>query len=399
MKVTLDSRLVKPGEYFVPVKGDSLDGHAFIDQALKNGAAGVIEVDDLYHMAQAKLKRVRPVIVGVAGSVGKSTVRAFLTQVLSRRFKVLEGDLNTQLGLSVAIVNDLSDQAVFVAELGIDRLGEMEMVTDFLQPHFSLISKLEKEHLQFLFTFENVVRENLVAIANSQDRKGYVNQADKPAVEPYSSGLNIVFYPDHIPDSIAEAVSALDLPKHEQDYLLGIYQVVKDNFGFAEADFVAALQHLYKPKGRLTRLAGDNGSLIIDDTYNAVCDESVIRGVEFAREVALREGRDLVVILSPMRETGASEEEQHRTVADTLNTLDLKDLILVGEKSDLYARYLSQPYTLYADWTEFAYTPAPADLFYIKGSQYYRMEKIVYLLMRDKDKAAKLLVRQDARWQ
>lgn len=398
MKVTLDSRLVQPGEYFVPVKGDSLDGHAFIEQALKHGAAGVIEVEELYRMAQAKLKRVQPVIVGVAGSVGKSTVRAYLTQILSSQLRVLEGDLNTQLGLSVALVNDLSDQAVFVAELGIDRLGEMQMVTDFLRPHFTLISKLEKEHLQFLFTFENVVRENLVAIANSQDRKGYVNQADKAVVEPYSQGLNIVFYPNHIPSSVRETVSNLDLPSHEQDYLLGIYQVVKDNFGFSDSDFVNSLQHLRKPKGRLTRLAGENGSLIIDDTYNAVCDESVIRGIEFARAVAVREGRDLVVILSPMRETGASEAEQHRTVADYLNTLDIKDLILVGEKSDLYTRFLDTPYRVYQDWTEFAYTPSPSTLFYIKGSQYYRLEKIVYLLMRDKDKAAKLLVRQDARW-
>ncbi|MCW5849617.1 MAG: hypothetical protein KIT87_06015 [Anaerolineae bacterium] len=398
MKVTLDSRLVQPGEYFVPVKGDSLDGHAFIEQALKHGAAGVIEVEELYRMAQAKLKRVQPVIVGVAGSVGKSTVRAYLTQILSSQLRVLEGDLNTQLGLSVAIVNDLSDQAVFVAELGIDRLGEMQMVTDFLRPHLTLISKLEKEHLQFLFTFDNVVSENMVAIANSQDRKGYVNQADKPAIEPYSQGLNIVFYPDHIPSSVRETVSNLDLPSHEQDYLLGIYQVVKDNFGFSDSDFVNSLQHLRKPKGRLTRLAGENGSLIIDDTYNAVCDESVIRGIEFARAVAVREGRDLVVILSPMRETGASEAEQHRTVADYLNTLDIKDLILVGEKSDLYTRFLDTPYRVYQDWTEFAYTPSPSTLFYIKGSQYYRLEKIVYLLMRDKDKAAKLLVRQDARW-
>ena len=399
MRVTLDSRLVKPGDLFVPVKGDTLDGHAFIDQALKNGAAGVIEVDELYQMAQAKLAAVQPVIVGVAGSVGKSTVRACLTQVLRRKLGVLEGDLNTQLGLSVAIVNELADQAVFVAELGIDRLGEMQMVTSFLKPHFSLVSKLEKEHLQFLYTFENVVRENLVAIANAQYRQGYVNQADRAAVEPFARDLRLVFYPEAIPDAVAVAVGRLGLPPHEQDYLLGIYQVVRDHFGFTEADFVAALPHLRKPKGRLTRLAGENGSLVIDDTYNAVCDESVIRGVAFARAVAAAEGRDLVVILSPMRETGASEAEQHRQVAEYLNTLDLKDLVLVGDKSDLYARFLTQPHRVYHDWAAFDDTPGPADLFYVKGSQYYRMEKVVYRLMRDKDQAAQLLVRQDARWQ
>ncbi len=398
MKVTLDSRLVQPGDLFVPVKGDSLDGHAFIDQALKNGAAGVIEVDQLYQMAQDKLDRVRPVIVGVAGSVGKSTVRAFLTQVLSHKVRVLEGDLNTQLGLSVAIVNDLADQAVFVAELGIDRLGEMQTVTEFLKPKLTLLTKLEKEHLQFLLTFENVVRENLVAVANSQARQGYVNRADRAPVEPYRHGLTIIYYPDQVPDAVAQAVAVLDLPTHEQEYLGGIYQVVRDHFGFSDADFVQALRHLRKPKGRLTRLAGENGSLIIDDTYNAVCDESVMRGVDFAREVAAREGRDLVVILSPMRETGATEEEQHRTVAEYLNTLDLKDLILVGDKSDLYARFLKKPYRVYADWTAFAYPPAPSDLFYVKGSQYYRMEKVVYVLMRDKADASQLLVRQDARW-
>jgi len=394
IKVCLDNRLIKKGEYFIPIKGDNFDGHSFIEAALKAGAAGILEEEELYKLAQKKLDEIKPVIIGVAGSVGKSTARAYLTQILSSKVGVLEGDLNTKLGLSVNIINNLVNQSVMVAELGIDRVGEMKMVTDFLCPDFVMTTKLEKEHLQFLGDLKTVVRENLVAVVNSRKKLGYVNRMDRPHFTKASLGVSKLVY--YLREDLGDKIKDLGLPEHDEDYLAGIFRIVKEQFEFSDKDFIKALGRLKKPKGRLNLIEGIENSLIVDDSYNAVCDESVIRGVEYAVKLASQQNRPLLILLSPLRETGKSEVAQHRKVAEFLNKVDC-ELVLVRDEKKLYGRYLKRDYKKIDESENFRDKPC-GKVVYVKGSQFYRMEKIVYKLMKDKNQAGELLVRQDKRW-
>ncbi len=105
IKVCTDSRLIKPGEYFVAIKGENFDGHKFIDLAMKNGAKGILEEDELYKIAKEKIERIKPVTIGVTGSSGKTTVTNFLDQILSTKYNTCLGSLNTKLGLSVNVIN------------------------------------------------------------------------------------------------------------------------------------------------------------------------------------------------------------------------------------------------------------------------------------------------------
>lgn len=399
MKVSLDSRLIKKGEYFVPVKGDNFDGHAYIDDVLTKGAVGIIEVDELYKLAEEKLAKLKPIVVGVAGSVGKSSMRAFLTRILSTKYLVLEGDLNTKLGLATLIVNELDKHKIIVAELGIDRLGEMKIVTDFIMPDFSIITKLEKEHLQFLLSIDNVVGENLVSIRNSKNKEGYINEEDRKLVYGKTAGCNINFYPEvGISVSVKQEIEKLEMAKHDRDYLFGIYQICREKFNFTDEEYLLSLKKISKPKGRLNLLRGAEGSLVLDDSYNAVADQSIIQGIKFAKELSEKYKKKLVIILSPMRETGESEELQHKNVAEYLNTLRGSDLIIIGDDQKKYGKYLTCKYREISSSDEFKYVGSEDKLFYVKGSQFYRLEKIVYYLMEEKEKAGELLVRQDARW-
>lgn len=397
--VCLDSRLIKPGEYFVPVKGDNFDGHKYIDDVIKKGAVGIIEVEELYQIAKEKLSKIKPVIVGVAGSVGKSSMRAYLTQILSTKYSVLEGDLNTKLGLSTLIVNKLEKQKIIVAELGIDRLGEMKTVTDFIEPDFSIITKLEKEHLVFLLSLDNVINENLVSIKNSKSKQGYINISDRELIEDKIAKVQIIYYPtDDINQKIIEGISSIELPKHDRDYLMGIYQICRDKFDFTDSEYTKALEKIKRSKGRLNLINGINKSLILDDSYNAVADQSIIQGIKFAEEMSKKYHKKLVIVLSPMRETGETETEQHKNVAEYLNSLANVDIIVVGDESRLYTKFLTQKYKTISSSEEFTYDINGDELFYVKGSQFYRLEKIVYYLMKDKQTAEQILVRQDARW-
>jgi UDP-N-acetylmuramoyl-tripeptide--D-alanyl-D-alanine ligase len=398
IKVCLDSRQVKKGEYFVPVVGDTFDGHKFIEEALKNGAAGVIEEKDLYEIASEKLKKINPVVIGVAGAVGKSTFRSYLVSVLSKKYKVLDGNLNTKLGIATNIVNALKDShKVLVAEMGIDRLGEMSDTADFLKPNFVVITKLEKEHLQFLKSFKNAVNENFVAVQKSKERFGYVNLQDKKLVEPLVKKENIEYFSFH--KDIKSVLEPYNFPPHEKDYLDCIYKIATDRFKFSKSDFDLSIKSLKRPKGRLNLIKGKNESLIIDDSYNAVCDTSVTKGIDFAKSLAKKQLKDLSIVLSPIRETGKSLKEQHKSVANYLNKNKFKNIYLIGDTGEFYIPHLKTSYVVVKDSSKFAVVPKSTDLFYVKGSQFYRCEKCVKKLMANPGNAKKLLVRQDIRWQ
>ena len=396
MKVCLDSRLIRAGDYFVPIKGIHFDGYDFIDAAIDAGAAGILEEKKFYKLAQKQLRKTKPVIVGVAGSVGKSTARAYLTQILSTKKRVLEGTLNTKLGLSLNIVNNLTDQNIMVAELGIDKLGEMKEVTDFLKPDFVMLTKLEKEHLQFLKNIDNVIGENLIAIRNSNRKLGYVNSDDKELMTK-KVGEIIYYSLDDLTDDLKKIINDLGLPKHDQDYLAGIYKIVRDHFDFSKKDFIQGLRKIKKLKGRLKLIQGAEKFLIVDDSYNAVCDESVIRGIEYATRLSKERKTRLTIFLSPLRETGKSKKDQHKRIAEFLNKVE-STLVLVGDEENLYSRYLKKKYQKIAN-SENYIAKLNNQTIYVKGSQFYRMEKIVCELMLDKTKAKDLLVRQDKRWQ
>ncbi len=398
IKVCLDSRLVKPGEYFVPVKGDTFDGHQFVSKALENGAAGIIEEEELYQLAKDQLEEKHPQIIGIAGAVGKTTFRSYLTQILSYKFKVLEGCLNTKLGLATIIGNDLEDQEIIITELGIDRIGEMDSTSKFIEPDFCVITKFEKEHLEFLKDINTAIEENLVCIKNSKEKTGYINDKDKELVKEKINGLEIKFFPKKN-TSIQKLLKDMDFPPHDIDYLNCIYEIVTTSFNYSLDDFKKALSKLKKPKGRLHLLEGRNGSLILDDSYNAVCDSSIIEGIKFAQKLCKKHDKKMTIIISPIRETGNTKDEQHKSVAEFLNSIECEKLILVGDDGSFYLPYLKNPYEVIKSSTELELAPSSKDLFYIKGSQFYRLEKCVEKLLKDPTQAKDLLVRQDARWE
>lgn len=186
MKISIDTRTIKKGEYFIPYKGLNFDGHDFINTAYEKGAKGVIEESDLYNLVRNKLDKQKPIIIGVAGSIGKSTFRSYLYSILNTKYKTLESDLNTKIGFSLAIMNKLKKHKIVVAEIGIDRLGEMEDTANLVKPNISVITKLGKEHLEFFKNYKNVVSEESKLFDFTQSNLVYINSIDIPDYNKYA---------------------------------------------------------------------------------------------------------------------------------------------------------------------------------------------------------------------
>jgi len=203
---SIDSRTIKPGEAFFAVKGERMDGHDFVQQALENGAvaavisaakvnefsskSGLIAVDDTLVALQAAAKAVRRLwgrpVIGVTGSAGKTTTKDAIAHVLSTRFRVhkTEGNLNNHFGLPLMLLKLEPEHDLAVVELGMSHRGEISALAQIAQPEIGVVTNVAPVHLEFFNSVAEIARakyeliESLpaggTAVLNADDE--YVSQ-------------------------------------------------------------------------------------------------------------------------------------------------------------------------------------------------------------------------------
>lgn len=379
MKISIDTRTLKKGEYFVPIKGPNFDGNKFINEALNSGAKGIIKEKDFYNFVKDKLSKTKPTIIAIAGSIGKSTFRSYLCSILEDKFDVLESDLNTKLGFSLKVANELNRQKIIVAEVGIDRIGEMQKTASFIAPDISIITKLGKEHLQFFKSLKNVVIEESNIFKYTKIKDCNVSSNDKEFFKKFGVKIdNPVYFNNPLENKVIEnKIQKLLLPEHERDYLRGIYRIVTKHFLMSDKDFLLGLKHLKKPKGRLNVIKLSNKSIVIDDTYNAVCDETIIKGIQYAQDLSKKLNKKLKVVISNMVENGTSSDRQHRNVCKFINESRLKEIYICGNNLKYYKKYIRVKYHDYPTADLIKFRKLEDTLYYIKATRRYKGSELV----------------------
>src|SRR5437879_8727432 len=203
---SIDSRTVQPDELFFAVKGERLDGHDFVEQALKNDAvAAVVRRDQLArYPSQSRLLAVEDTLValqklatsvrrlwgkpliGVTGSAGKTTTKEAIAHILSTRFRVhkSEGNFNNHFGLPLMLLKLEHEHDVAVLELGMSHLGEITALARIAQPETGVVTNVAPVHLEFFSSISEIARakyeliESLpaggTAVLNCEDE--YVSQ-------------------------------------------------------------------------------------------------------------------------------------------------------------------------------------------------------------------------------
>ncbi len=175
--VVLDSRLVEPGGIFIATRGEHVDGHSFIDQVFDAGALGVIceeapvqpkgayiLVEDsflaLKDLAEYYRSRLDIKVVGITGSVGKTSTKEFVASVLSQKYRVLktEGNYNNEVGLPLTVLRIREDCEVAVLEMGISDFGEMHRLSKIAKPDVCLITNIGQCHLENLGTRDGILK-------------------------------------------------------------------------------------------------------------------------------------------------------------------------------------------------------------------------------------------------
>jgi UDP-N-acetylmuramoyl-tripeptide--D-alanyl-D-alanine ligase len=386
--VVIDSRQVKPGALFIALPGENVDGHDFVANAFEAGAVAALvdkdldlsaEVIDLRSAKRPQFEGDNPPfvirtnsaldalqkaatdwrakhdvrVIGITGSVGKSTTKELTADVLGQRFRTVRspGNLNNEIGLPLSLLTLTEEHERAVLEMGFYVPGEIALLSEIGKPQVGVVTNISEVHLERAGSIEAIVEgkgelvENLpaapdgVAILNYDDLRvremadrtqarvfyyGLSPEADLWASEVEGLGL----------DGLRCAIHYGDEHVHLRVPLLGRHSVhtvlraaaVALNEGLGWQEIGAGLQGTHSQL-RLMAVQTQSGALLLDDTYNAA-PSSTIAALNLLEDL---DGRR-VAVLGDMLELGEYEERGHRMVgARAAQVVD--ELVTVGERA------------------------------------------------------------------
>src|SRR5579859_1711855 len=358
-EVVIDSRKAGPGSLFVALPGQVVDGHQFIADALGHGAQAVLARTDWEPAAPlgAEIAVVRVAdtlralqalatwwrsrfpalkVVGITGSIGKTSTKEYTAAVLVTCYKVLrsEGNLNSETGLPLSVLHLRAEHEVAVFELGGGAwMGELTALAAIAQPQVGVITNVSHSHLASMGTLENLAQHKAelvralpptgVAVLNYDDELVRGMAAQSPArVVTYGLDPAANIWADEIESSGLNGVRCtlhhngealhLHLP------LLGVHSVhtalraaaAGEAVGMNWKDLVIGLQTGEAQQLRLLVARGLNETTLIDDSYNANPASTLA-----ALNLLLELPHPRVAVLGDMLELGLYEEEGHIKVA------------------------------------------------------------------------------------
>lgn len=373
--VCINSKEIKAGDLFVPIIGERVDAHRFIESALEVGAAtltshhsGVVIAEKPYIHVHDTVKALQDIgtfirnkfnipIVGVTGSVGKTTTREMIAAALSGCVNVYqtEGNFNSQIGVPITLSRMTRDAEVSVLEMGMSEAGQMDTLSEMVRPDICVVTVIGVAHIEFLKTQENIRKEKL-SIVNHMNKDGvlFLN-GDDPMLAGIKGETEVkTFYygTEKWCDYRAENVH-MENYKYVYEYVhgdtripvilnaLGRHNVGNSLVGMAVADYLGldlnkAAKSFDDFKGiRQVIIDIPDKYTIIDDTYNASPD-SMKASLNVLSELET-DGRKIAV-LGDMFELGARSEEYHYQVGTFLADKDIDELVVVGELSQNIVR-------------------------------------------------------------
>lgn len=368
--VVIDDREVQPGSLYVPIIGERLDGHDFIERAFDRGAEltltdrplgtgrpHVLVADTLaalHDLAADWKAHYAPFTVAVTGSAGKTSTKEMTAAVLSegRRTLKTQGNFNNQTGVPKTVFGIGPDTEAAVIEMGMNHAGEIDRIARIAAPDVGMITNIGTAHIEHLGSQEGIFAAKSELIRHIRPGGLLLVNGDDPFLarlrnsQPDKRVLLFGFSPklDVYADEIEEhGLTGSDATLHLQDGSVlrvhipapGRFMIV-NALAAAAAGLEAGLQTeqiargiaSYVPVGSRMRILEKDGLRILDDTYNANAP-AMIEAVEV---LAGAPGRK-VAILGDMLELGAESARLHREVGSAVQKAGIDLVLTVGPEA------------------------------------------------------------------
>ncbi len=356
-----DTRTIQEGDIYVGIKGDNFNGNDFYREAFNKGAKACIldckknEVNDYLNstivLVEDSIKAIQSLatykrdmynipIIAVTGSVGKTTTREMIADVLSYKYKVLTPikNYNNHIGLPFTLLN-LSDHTACVLEMGMNHFGEISLLSKIAKPTIAVITNIGTSHIGNLGSKENILKAKLEILDGMNENGVLIINNDDELLKNVSYKNIITIGVNNDSDYIAERLT------NDRVKICGI-KIKNSNINTAfiynalnavavgkmmkvkRWDIKKALNNYSGNDNRLQEKASKTGITILDDSYNASYES-----IKVALETLQKYKKRKIVVLGDIKELGDKAIEIHESLSNLINNIDI--LVTVGEYTKL----------------------------------------------------------------
>ena len=408
------------------------------------------------------LDKYKPEIIGITGSVGKTSTKDAVKRILEKDYKVRANikNYNNEIGVPLTIIGkkspsksilgwldiigkgiklifktDKNYPKILILEMGADRIGDIEYLVGFIRCDIAIVTNISESHLEFFHTVQKIEKEKRKIVENLKQENFAIlnmdldltrNMKDKTKANVLTFGFKkgadiravdaVISYQNGKPNGVSFKlicdgnVVPVFMPK-----ILGFSQIYSALAAVAVGtiykinllSIAKSLEKFASPKGRMNLIKGVKQTLIIDDTYNS-SPLAVESALEIIREIELPEGVKKIAVLGDLLELGNRSQAYHKKVGIKVVESGVDILITKGEAARNIAKGAIASgmnknrvfsFSRNSEAGRFLQeTISKNDLILVKGSQGMRMEKIVKEIMAYPLKAKELLARQGKGW-
>lgn len=374
--VCIDTRKVEAGNLFIPLEGEHVDGHQFVEDAFKRGASAafwhksvpnpplhlpILIVDHplaaLQNLAKAYRQELTAKVIGITGSNGKTTTKDMAAAILSETFIVqkTEGNYNNHIGLPLTILSLNKEVEVAVLELGMSAKGEIALLTDIARPDIAIITNIGEAHLLDLGSRSAIAAAKMEITAGMKKDGILLYPGDEPLLidmlkevqgrkRSFGKTIESDVYPINAKQHTDGHTFSINIAEDEVYTVpvLGFHNVLNalpailaaKSLGMEYKAIKKGLQALTLSKNRMEWVKGKKGIQILDDSYNA--SPTAMRAVLQLFE-NIGEDKKRIVVLGDMLELGEEEISFHQQIGRELHPDHLQYVFTYGQLSQYIA--------------------------------------------------------------
>lgn len=368
-QVVTDSRIKTVNGLFFAIIGENTDGHNYVSMAKENGAIAAVISKELkeyeqgitYILAEDTIAALKALatwyrtkfnlpVVAVTGSVGKTTTKEMIASVLGVKYNVLktEGNLNSEIGAPLTVLNLNNSHQIAVIEMGMDHLGQIYNISKIVKPDTAVISNIGVAHIEYLKTRENILKAKTEVFENMDEMGVAILNADDDMLVTVQNDMKKIWY-GYSKNADARAIDAV------VDYTEGVVKakvLIKGNmyelkipglskhlvyaalsaiavglrYDMTVEDIIKGVESYHGIKMRMDVKKLNNDILLIDDTYNAnpVSMKSLID------TVALSDKITKTVIMGDMFELGSETLNGHKDIILHAIENNITNVVIIG---------------------------------------------------------------------
>ncbi|MFD2044010.1 UDP-N-acetylmuramoyl-tripeptide--D-alanyl-D-alanine ligase [Ornithinibacillus salinisoli] len=380
-QVTTDSRVKSTNALFVPIVGENFDGHAFVQQAIEQGASAVIwnrekelpesvpadfpiflvenTVHALQEIARHYRKKVNPIVIGITGSNGKTSTKDMVASVMKTTYRThfTDGNFNNEIGLPLTILAMRLDTEVLVLEMGMSDFGEIELLSQIARPDYAVITNIGESHIEFLGSRHGIAKAKLEITSGLKTNGKLIIDGDEELLKDVHGKENVITCGFKAYNDVT--IKNVEIMHHQTVFelsdnnkyvvpLLGEHQAQNASYAITlgkllhvDSAFIEkSLQSLSITSMRFEILKGINDVAIINDAYNA-SPTSMKAAIEVVKQ--MNGFQEKVLILGDIFELGEHSEGLHRSVADEIDD-SITAVYTVGHDSHVITEAVKSRY-------------------------------------------------------